>query len=38
MTYNCNILNYLYAPNFVPTAGEYHITTMFKMAGPFPCM
>ena len=28
MTYNCNIFNYIYAPNFVRTAGEYHITTM----------
>ena len=34
----CNIFNYWYAPNFVRIAGEYHTTTMFKMAGPFPCM
>ena len=34
MTYNCNIFfNY-----FVRIAGEYHITTMFKMTGPFPYM
>ena len=38
MTYNCNILNYWYVHNFVCIAGEYHIITMFKTAGPFTWM